>query len=76
MFLPFSDAMVDAAVADDTKKPPEAPEEVTQIATRLEVAMAMQDQLTSKVQQIATDLQEKVSWQLATAILWKQQNRG
>lgn len=60
LFLPFTDEFIEAAVAEDTKKAPEAPEEVTQLATQLEVAMAMQDQFTSTVQQMATDLQQKV----------------
>lgn len=61
LFLPFAEEIIDAAIADETKRAPEAPEEVTQIATQLEVAMAVQDQLTSKVQEIATDLKQKVS---------------
>lgn len=60
LFLPFSNEIVDAAVADDTKRVPETPSEVTQIAAQLEVAMAVQDQLTSTVQQVAADLQQKV----------------
>jgi hypothetical protein len=60
LFLPFSDEIIEAAVAEDVKKAPEAPEEVTQIAKQLEVAMAVQDVLTLKVQQVATDLQQKV----------------
>lgn len=61
LFLPFAEEIIDAAIADETKRAPEAPEQVTQIATQLEVAMAVQDQLTSKVQEIATDLKQKVS---------------
>lgn len=60
LFLPFSDDLIEAAVAEDTKKAPEMPAEVAQISTQLEVAMAVQDQLSSTVQQLATDLQQKV----------------
>jgi hypothetical protein len=60
LFLPFSDEIIEAAVAEDVMKAPEAPEEVTQIAKQLEVALAVQDQLTTKVQQMAADLQQKV----------------
>lgn len=60
LFLPFTDDIIEAAVAEDTMKAPEAPEEVSQMAAQLEVAMAVQDQLTSKVQQLASDLQQKV----------------
>lgn len=60
LFLPFSEELIEAAVAEDTKKAPEMPEEVAQISTQLKVAMAVQDQLTSTVQQLATDLQQKV----------------
>lgn len=71
LFLPFSDEIVDAAVADDAKQAPEAPEEVTQMATQLEVAMAVQDQLTSKVQKIAADIQQKVRACGACGLDWR-----
>lgn len=67
LFLPFTEEMAEAAVSEDTKKAPEAPEEVTQLATQLEVAMAVQDQLTSRVQQLATDIQQKVCVTTAAA---------
>lgn len=62
LFLPFAEEIIDAAIADETKRAPEAPEEVTQIATQLEVAMVVQDQLSSKVQELATDLKQKVNF--------------
>ena len=70
LFLPFSDEIVEAAVAEETKKAPETPAEVTQIATQLEVAMALQDELTSKVQQVAGSLQQKVGLVVMHFILW------
>jgi hypothetical protein len=76
LFLPFAEEIIDAAIADETMQAPEAPEEVSQLATQFELASQLQDELTAKVQEIATDLKQKVGWCLRLGFVKKCRVQG